>query len=458
MNVKKASYAKLLAPAGMLVAFVLLGSCSSSGENNAGTPPAVTPPAPSTPPPMPTPPNPTPPNTTPPNPMPTPPNPMPTPPNPMPTPPNPMPTPPNPMPPNPMPPNPMPMPPAAGSAPCSTEPAAMAPALKRSAPISIPNGGQTGQVVGVPGENVLYVVGHTNGRVHVVKDGMATGMSLVNPPLSVSGGAGGPEAGFLSIALHPKFSENKLFYVFYTGNPGGRTVVDEYERTGEFTSTKKRNVYDRARANGGPFHNGGSIYFSPKDAKPFIYLSIGDHQSPGTASGANGVAGRVLKIDVELGMMGVTTAAHGLRNPYRMSIDRLTGDLWIGDVAQGQGGAVKFKAGTAENTPNFGWTGGEVPGGISGLQGGGAAIIGGVVYRGNKIPGLCGRYFFAMHSSGQVRSLIQQGGTRMGGIVTHGELTVPGRISSFGEDGEGEIWMSSMQQNAIFKIEAAGGN
>ncbi len=242
------------------------------------------------------------------------------------------------------------------------------PALRRSAPISIPNGGQTGQVVGVPGENVLYVVGHTNGRVHIVKDGMATGMSLINPPLSVSGGAGGPEAGFLSIALHPEFAKNKLFYVFYTGNPGGRTVVDEYERLTDTTSMKKRNVYDRARANNGPFHNGGTIYFSPKDEKPFIYLSIGDHQQPGSSRAANGVAGRILKIDVAAGMAGVTSYGHGLRNPYRMSIDRGTGDMWIGDVGNGQGGAVKFKAGGSEGVTDFGWTGGEVPGGISGYQ------------------------------------------------------------------------------------------
>ena len=299
------------------------------------------------------------------------------------------------------------------------------------------------------------MVGHTNGRVHIVKDGMATGMSLINPPLSVSGGAGGPEAGFLSIALHPEFAKNKLFYVFYTGNPGGRTVVDEYQRLTDTTSMKKRNVYDRARANNGPFHNGGTIYFSPKDEKPFIYLSIGDHQQPGSSRAANGVAGRILKIDVAAGMAGVTSYGHGLRNPYRMSIDRGTGDMWIGDVGNGQGGAVKFKAGGSEGVTDFGWTGGEVPGGISGYQGGGAAIIGGVVYRGKKIDGLCGRYFFAMHSTGQVRSLIQQGGQRVGGLVTHGDLTVPGRISSFGEDGEGEIWMSSMNQNAIFKIEAA---
>jgi hypothetical protein len=136
-----------------------------------------------------------------------------------------------------------------------------------------------------------------------------------------------------------------------------------------------------------------------------------------------------------------------------MSIDRLTGDMYIGDVAGGPGGSVMFQANGA-GIRNFGWTGGEIQGGVSGLQGGLAAIIGGVVYRGNKIPGLCGRYFFGMHTGGVVRSMIVQGGARVGGITNHAELKLPtGNIASFGEDGEGEIWMAGMN-GSIYKIEA----
>jgi hypothetical protein len=168
---------------------------------------------------------------------------------------------------------------------------------------------------------------------------------------------------------------------------------------------------------------------------------------------ANGGIGRVLEIDIATKM--TRTIAYGLRNPYRLSVDRLTGDIWIGEVSDGPGGSVLF-VGQGKTGTNFGYSAtGGTSGGISGQQAGSAALIGGVVYRGTKIKGLCGRYFYGMHAGGGIRSLIQQGGTRMGGITNHPELTVPGNVSSFGEDGEGEIWMSSMNGNAIYKIEAA---
>jgi glucose/arabinose dehydrogenase len=276
-------------------------------------------------------------------------------------------------------------------------------------------------------------------------------MSLIEPPLSVSGGGNGPEAGFLSVAFHPQFAQNKLFYAFYTGNPGGKVTIDEFERLTPTTSKKTKTILDRPRVNPGPYHNGGSIYFSPKDAKPFIYLSLGDHQSPGGAASPMGLNGRILKIDPAVGMEGMTTAQYNIRNPYRMSIDRLTGDLWIGNVSGPPGGHVLF---AAAGSPPKSW--GHDNGGMSingGNDGSGSAIIGGVVYRGKKIPGLCGRYFFGQHSSGLVKSLIQKGGMRVGAVETHPSLNTA-QISSFGEDGEGEIWMSSRSANTITRIEA----
>ena len=124
-----------------------------------------------------------------------------------------------------------------------------------------------------------------------------------------------------------------------------------------------------------------------------------------------------------------------------MSIDRLTGDMYIGDVANGAGGSIYLPRQRQAMGRDFGYrtTTGEIQDGISGVQGGGAAIIGGYVYRGNKIPGLCGRYIYGMHDPGTVRSLVQENGMRVGDITNHGTLTVPGKLTSFGEDGEGEL-------------------
>jgi hypothetical protein len=175
----------------------------------------------------------------------------------------------------------------------------------------------------------------------------------------------------------------------------------------------------------------------------------------------NGAVGRILRYNVETkaaapgksGGVGGFTWSYGLRNPYRMSIDRLTGDLWVGDVNGGKGGNIYMTPWGTDGV-NYGNANDALKAGIIGpTDTSGNAIIGGVVYRGNKIKGLCGRYFFGMNNPGTVKSLIQKDGKMIGAVVTHGVLSVPGNLSSFGEDGEGELWMSSMNNN-IYKIEA----
>jgi glucose/arabinose dehydrogenase len=344
-----------------------------------------------------------------------------------------------------------------GAMPCTTEPAAEAPALKRSAPI---NGfaGQAGQVVGVPGENTLYVIGHRNGNVYTVMNGMVQAQPFLH--VNVSTGPGN-EQGLLGMALHPKFATNKLFYIFYTPAGMAQSRVEEWERMSPTTAMFKQATYTGRGS--GRYHNGGSIYFSPKDTEPLLYHSVGNAESA-DAGNPMGTVGRILRynVDTKMGVPAKTggvsmfTFAYGLRNPYRMSIDRLTGDMYIGDVANGPGGGISSSPYGTEGK-DFGYRSNngqpDVNKSLAG-EGGGAAIIGGVVYRGNKIPGLCGRYFYGVHAGGTVKSFAVKAGQRMGAIVTHGTLTVPGNISSFGEDGDGEVWMSSMNGNAIYKIEA----
>ena len=345
---------------------------------------------------------------------------------------------------------------------CSDMPMMTPPPLKRGMMVTGFQG-QAGQVIGVPGDpTMMYVIGHTNGNVYVVKNFMVAGTPLLHVNVGTNGN--GPEMGLLGIAMHPKFKENNLMYVMYTASGGGAITTDEFTVAADkMTAMFKQNVHSHAGSN--QYHNGGSIYFNPKDGpdKPYLYHSVGNAQSGGQSASPTGMNGKILRYDVtnKMGVpaMGATgmVLAHGLRNPYRMSIDRLTGDIWIGEVADAPGGAVYLWANN-NNTwtlKNFGYGGGgEVQGGISGFQGGAAALIGGVVYRGNKIKGICGRYFWGMHSSGAIRSMIVMGGQKVGGNAEHPTLTVPGQISSFGEDTEGEIWMSSRSQNAIFRIEA----
>lgn len=336
--------------------------------------------------------------------------------------------------------------------PCNTAPAETPPALRRGPAITgFPGMLTAGQMVGVPGEpGLLYVIGHRDGNVFVVQNGTV----LQEPLVEVDVASGGNnEQGLLSMALHPSFATNRLFYLFYTATGGGAMTIDEFERTTPTSAVFKQNIYSRPRDGGGAFHNGGSITFNPKDEVPSLYFSVGNNEG-NNAGNPTGVAGRVLRIDVASKMF--TTFSYGLRNPYRMSVDRLTGDMYIADVANGPGGTVIFSA-FGEMGQDYGYRNNngnpDVNDGIL-RDSAGAAIIGGYVYRGNKIPGLCGRYFYGNHNGGTVKSIVVQNGQRVGNAVTHGTLSVPGNITSFGEDGEGELYMASMS-NTIYKIEPA---
>ena len=334
--------------------------------------------------------------------------------------------------------------------PCNSMPAAMVPMLKRGPAINGFTGMMTaGQIIGVPGEtNIIYVIGHRDGNVFIVQDGKAAG-TLVK--VSVASG-GNNEQGLLSMALHPQFATNHLFYLYYTSSNNGDITIDEFERLTPTTAMKKRNIYSQPRAGGGMFHNGGFITFSPKDAMPYMYFSVGNNES-NDAGNPDGVAGRVHRIDVT--SKAHMTFAYGLRNPYRMSIDRLTGDMFIADVANGPGGTIIFNPfGTMGKDYGYRNNNGnpDINEGIL-RDSNGAAIIGGFVYRGNKIPGLCGRYFYGNHEGGIVHSIVVQDGKKSGDTANHGTLSVPGNITSFGEDGEGELYMASMS-NTIYKIVA----
>jgi hypothetical protein len=334
-------------------------------------------------------------------------------------------------------------------APCTDEPDMNPPALKRTPVATLP--GQPGQIVGVPGDpSIVYVVGHKTGDVLIIKDGKLLPQPLVNMPTLTNAQN---EQGMLSMALHPDFAKNGLFYLLGTVT-GGKIHIEEFQRMTETTAKSTGKViFDQARVSGGQFHNGGSIYFNPKDTKPYLYHSAGNNLNAGESAKPMGVAGRILRHDVDAKTN--TTVAYGLRNPYRMSIDRLTGDMWISDTGDPPGGVIYFLK-NGEMGTNFGYgSGGDVGTKhetMGGHQGGGGGIVGGVVYRGHKIKGLCGRYFFGMWNTGTIRSIVQKDGKIVGAVANHPNLSVAA-ITGFGEDGVGEIYMSS-QNGAVFKLEA----
>lgn len=311
------------------------------------------------------------------------------------------------------------------------------------------------------------------GRV-LVYDGAAL---LPDPFLDISDLVSfGGEQGLFSIAFHPNYLANGLFYVNYT-NLAGNTVVSRYHVSPD------PNVADRASVSvlltvDQPFgnHNGGQLQFG---ADGYLYIGMGDGGSGGDPLGAGQdlttLLGKMLRIDVDgPAPYGIPPDnpfvsnpggrdeiwALGLRNPWRFSFDSLTGDLFIGDVGQSAREEINYQPAGAPGGRNYGWNlmegrlcfdppsncndGSLTLPVIEYSHATGCSVTGGYRYRGSAIPVLKGAYLFADFCTGQV-----WGADRQGGATRVVELfDAPFPISSFGQDESGELYILSLQPPA----------
>ena len=300
----------------------------------------------------------------------------------------------------------------------------------------------------------------------------ATGAVLVTPFINlidtvVSGG----EQGLLGLAFHPDYASNGFFYVNYTrsGAPLDQTVIERYSVSAgdpdvaDPTSGFEILVIDQDFSN----HNGGDIHFGPDG---YLYIGMGDGGDAVTAQDLGALLGKMLRIDVDGGspyaippdnpFVGTPTArdeiwAWGMRNPYRWSFDRATGDMLIGDVGEGSWEEVDFIPAASGGGENFGWpcregahdfdTTGPTCGGalvdpvLEYPHDDGCTIIGGYVYRGS-IPGLAGTYIYNDWCSG-----ITWFGTQTSPGVWQSTVwdTLPTfSIVGYGEDEAGELYLN----------------
>ncbi|HVY26862.1 MAG TPA: PQQ-dependent sugar dehydrogenase [Polyangiaceae bacterium] len=312
-------------------------------------------------------------------------------------------------------------------------------------------------VVGNPeSPDVIYVPQHFTGDVRIVQGGKLQDAPLLhvdvrqNPP--------GREQGLLSIAIHPDFTTNHLLYVHYSAaNPTGQTTIEEFKLTDATHATSVRKVYQQEHSN--QYHNGGTLMFG---ADKQLYFSIGDNQNdcgPSCAQMAEGPYGRIRKLDVsnQNPQSTVKTFENGLRNPWRWSFDPLTFDVLIGDVGDGGDASEKVffaKKADAEGK-NWGWAPGVLDGRnpagtITTLASDGAAIIGGVVYRGSnpKMAGACGLIFFG-HLKGNVYTIKNDGSAK----TKQDALSGTNDLGSFGRDANGEIYLTYLG-GQVFRIDA----
>jgi glucose/arabinose dehydrogenase len=308
-----------------------------------------------------------------------------------------------------------------------------------------------------PGDPGLWVTEKT-GRVLRIQDGS------VQTVLDVSGEvSGGFEQGLLGLAFSP---DGRLVYLDYTDRAGDTRVVEV-----ELVSGRRRELLfvDQPFAN----HNGGQLVVRPDGT---LWIALGDGGSGGdplgNAQNLGTLLGKIVRIDPRpdgdrpyrvpadnpfVGRAGVRPEIwdYGLRNPWRFSFDRATGDLWIGDVGQGAWEEVDFEPAGAGGR-NYGWNlmegshpyrgGRPPPGAVPPLfdyarTGGNCAVTGGYVYRGGRIPGLTGAYVYGDFCAGRLLAVRQ----RDGRVTERADLGArASQLSSFGEDHAGELYALSL--------------
>jgi hypothetical protein len=274
-------------------------------------------------------------------------------------------------------------------------------------------------------------------RVFVVEQGGVIKSVGGGTFLDISGETlSGGERGLLSMAFAPDYATSGLFYVFLTSRPSGDVEVREYRG-----SMLVRTLLDEQHSASN--HNGGQLQFGADGA---LYASIGDNADSGTATDPSSPFGKIHRIVPGTGASQIWSS--GLRNPWRFSFDRTTGDLLVGDVGGGAYEEVNWsRAPNAGQGVNYGWPCNEGPNGDDSCgtraafwheNGPFCAIVGGYVVRDPGLPSLSGRYLYGDNCNANLWSAALGAG---GGVETGIQVS---RLSSFGEDSSGRIYAASL--------------
>ncbi len=337
------------------------------------------------------------------------------------------------------------------------------------------------------GSSRLFVV-EQEGRVRLIQEGKLTPKPYLDLTSDVVKRSGYDERGLLGLAFHPQFKQNGKLYVYYSARTNGganhKSVIQEFtaKPTAAEADVRSGRVlleFDQPESN----HNGGDIKFGPDG---YLYVATGDgggagdkHGKIGNGQNLSNLLGKILRIDVNKQPYGVPADnpfvktenakpeifAYGLRNPWRISFDRQTGELFTGDVGQNQYEEIDI----VTKGGNYGWRARE---GFhefdESLQAKnpkdpiaeyphseGISVTGGFVYRGKAVPELAGKYVFA-DWSGPIWYL-SEGGEKW----ARGPLTLAGKpgqwqVYSFGEDEAGELYvlaqLTDANKGAVYRV------
>jgi glucose/arabinose dehydrogenase len=339
-------------------------------------------------------------------------------------------------------------------------------------------------VTSPPGDRRRVMVVEQNGRIMVVRGGRKLARPFLDIHTKVIGGG---EQGLLSVAFAPDYQQSRRFYVYYSENGTGDNVVVEYRRSANPDRAdpgSARKILDMPGLEAN--HNGGLLMFGPDG---LLYIGTGDggggndqHGTIGNAQDLGSLLGKILRIDprpsggrpyrIPTSNPFVNRAgargeiySYGLRNPWRFSFDRSTGDLTIGDVGQDAIEEIDFMRRSRARGANFGWRpwegrrrnfneparGAVFPVITHTHAAGFCSITGGYIVRDRNVPSLFGRYVYSDLCDGRVRAVRLRAGR-----VTRGRpLALPKlpQVSSFGEDSQGRVYVMSLS-GPVYRIAA----
>ena len=338
------------------------------------------------------------------------------------------------------------------------------------------------------GDDRLFVV-ERDGRIKVINaDGSVNSTNFLDIDGRVTDFGG--EQGLLAMAFHPNYTSNGFFYVNYIDN-NEDTVISRFTRSSTGIADPNSEVIMLNVSQPFGNHNGGDLHFGPDG---YLYISLGDGGSGGDpgnrAQSLNTLLGKMLRIDVDVTPGQITAGttylipsdnpfvsnsaaldeiwAYGLRNTWKFSFDRSTGDLWTADVGQNQIEEINKVEASSTGGENYGWKCFEGTSTFSSQSGcstithetpvaqythgstGGCSITGGYVYRGSIQTSLQGLYVFADFCSDDI-GVVEETTPDNYEISFIENLSGLG-ISAFGEDVNGELYVVSLFQGSISKI------
>lgn len=346
------------------------------------------------------------------------------------------------------------------------------------------------------GDSRLFVV-EKFGKIRLIKNGTLQTTSYLDISGRVSAGAGNAETGLLGLAFHPNYRLNGYLYVNYTASGPLRTRISRFTVSSGNPDWVDPNSELILVEFSQPFgnHNGGALRFGPDG---YLYIGSGDGGSGGDPLNKgqtnNTLLGKILRINIDKTggnppECSINEEANytipadnpfvgseenvcdeiwstGLRNPWRMSFDRLTGDFWIADVGQNRYEEINFAPANSSGGENYGWRCYEgfspfntagcgaasnyvSPVHVTDHTQGECSITGGAVYRGRAYPGLNGHYFFSDFCNDTIRSI---SGAPDDLVVTRWRHPDGGSgPATFGEDINGELYIGYLS-GAVYQI------